>query len=136
MRNDPLERPTRDIFTMIKVMRVFAMVALLMSTAARAVEPTVDSEIEQLLAWVAASGCGFERNGDRYTSKEAADHLSLKYRRGARYVSTTEDFIDRLASQSSWTGKPYHVICDGIEMQSGPWLHRHLAALRATPQSP
>ena len=110
---------------------IAALAALLVSGAAAGVPPDADAEIESLLAAVAASGCDFERNDELYPSDQAADHLALKYRRGTRYVSTAEDFIDRLASKSSWSGSPYYVICDGVKTASGDWLHQQLRALRS-----
>ena len=87
-------------------------------------------EINALINDVASSGCDFQRNGTVHASADAADHLRLKYSRGKRYVDSTEQFIDRLATESSWTGKPYTVICDGVEEPSGEWLHRRLQERR------
>jgi len=101
------------------------------SVGALAVEPQVDAEIRQLLDRVGESGCDFERNGTRHNSRDAASHLTLKYDRGARYVETAEDFIDRLASESSWSGKPYYVLCDDERAASGEWLHQLLVDMRA-----
>ena len=70
-------------------------------------------EINYLLEFVASSGCTFIRNGDDHDSAEAADHLRLKYSRGKRYVNSAEQFIDRLATASSWSGDPYTVTCAG-----------------------
>ena len=89
-------------------------------------------EIESLLDFVAASGCEFERNGDRHSAVDAADHLRLKYNRGRRYAKTAEQFIDRLATESSWSGKPYRVYCAGNVEPSGAWLHRALREQRST----
>ena len=89
------------------------------------------TEIGALLSQVAQSGCEFRRNGSVHSAEDAADHLRLKYRRGKRYVNSTEQFIDRLASESSWTGKAYSVICDGVERPSRDWLYEALASLRA-----
>jgi hypothetical protein len=100
------------------------------SVGALAVEPQVDAEIRQLLDRVGESGCDFERNGTRHNSRDAASQLTLKYDRGARYVETAEDFIDRLASESSWSGKPYWVICDDERAVSGEWLHKLLVDMR------
>ncbi len=92
-----------------------------------------EQEIDYLLDFVADSGCTFHRNGDDHGSADAAEHLRLKYRRGKRYADTAEDFIDRLASESSWTGKPYTVTCGERTEPSGRWLHRALADYRAAP---
>lgn len=102
------------------------------SVGVLAVEPEADAEIRLLLDRVGESGCDFERNGTRHNSRDAANHLALKYDRGARYVETAEDFIDRLASESSWSGKPYYVICDDERATSGEWLHQLLVQMRAS----
>lgn len=92
-----------------------------------------DTEIEYLLEFIASSGCTFVRNGDDHDSMGAADHLRLKYSRGKRYVDSAEQFIDRLATQSSWSGDPYTVTCEGKTQPSGQWLHRALAQYRQAP---
>lgn len=103
---------------------------LLFATIAHAGEETADAEIQYLLTYVADSGCNFVRNGDSHDSADAADHLRLKYNRGRRYANSAENFIDRLASQSSWSGKTYTVTCGETTEPSGEWLHRALDAHR------
>jgi hypothetical protein len=88
---------------------------------------STDRDVEYLLDFVAASGCIFIRNGDDHSAVEAAEHLRMKYRRGQRYVTSAEGFIDRLASESSFSGKPYTVRCGDRREPSGDWLHRALA---------
>jgi hypothetical protein len=105
-----------------------ALVAVSMSVPARDDSAV---EIEGLLDFVAASGCDFERNGEIHSAEDAADHLRLKYRRGRRYADSAENFIDRLATGSSWSGKPYSVYCEGEAQPSGDWLHEALRAQRA-----
>jgi hypothetical protein len=92
---------------------------------------TAEAEIEYLLDFVASSGCTFIRNGSEHDSADAADHLRLKYRRGRRYADSAEGFIDNLASESSWTGRPYRVVCDGEAESSRAWLYRSLERYRA-----
>lgn len=89
-----------------------------------------DVEVQHLLAFVESSGCTFHRNGSDHDSANAADHLRLKYSRGAKYVNNTEQFIDRLASESSWTGRDYSVTCNGVTQPSGEWLHHALKEYR------
>lgn len=89
-----------------------------------------DPEVEYLLEFVAGSGCSFNRNGDSHDSADAADHLRLKYSRGGRYVNSADQFIDRLATESSWSGDAYTVTCDGQTRPSGEWLHEALAQYR------
>ena len=104
-------------------------IALVLSGLAQA-DDQADAEVQYLLEYVAASGCTFERNGSEHSSPDAADHLRLKYRRGGRYVNSAEQFIDRLASESSWTGELYTVTCGETTQPSGEWLHQALSDYR------
>lgn len=106
------------------------LISLSFAALSNAGSTGADTEIEYLLGYVAGSGCVFLRNGDDHEAADAADHLRLKYSRGRRYADTAEHFIDRLASQSSWTGKPYSVTCGATTEPSGEWLHRALAEYR------
>lgn len=92
-----------------------------------------DVEIGQLLGYIERSGCLLYRNGSWYSASDARAHLEKKYRylldRGL--VDTTEDFIDRVATTSSMSGKPYQVKCDGREqVSSAEWLTTELQRLR------
>ena len=93
-------------------------------------ENTSEREVRYLLKFVAESGCQLLRNGTEHTPHEAAEHLAMKYERGRRYVDSAEDFIDRLATESSWSGKPYRVDCADGSRNSGEWLHSALATYR------
>ncbi len=46
------------------------------------------------------------------------------------YLSSSEQFIDRLATESSWTGTPYAITCEGATEPSAQWLHRALSEYR------
>jgi len=110
------------------------LIALLLSNTLQG-QTSVDEEVRLLIDGVAQSGCLFERNGKSYEAGDAADHLSLKFKRGKKYAKTAENFIDRLASKSSLSGKPYHIACPGREkMTSGDWLHQKLTSLRQVKQ--
>lgn len=89
-----------------------------------------DEEVQYLLGFVASSGCTFIRNGTEHDAAGAADHLRLKYSRGGKYVNNADQFIDRLASESSWTGNEYTVTCEGVTEPSGDWLHQALDEYR------
>lgn len=91
-----------------------------------------DAEIRGLIQAIAESGCEFDRNGTRHSAQDAAEHLELKYSRGKRYVKSAEDFIQRLASKSSWSGTPYQMICDGEAEAASDWLSTTLVQLRAS----
>lgn len=110
---------------------ILAVALALPGVALARADAEADAEIQYLLGFVAASGCTFVRNGDSHDSADAADHLRLKYDRGGRYVNSAEQFIDRLATESSWSGDPYTVTCEGNTEPSGKWLHRALADQRS-----
>ena len=75
-----------------------------------------------LLAAVAASDCVFIRNDSEHDARAARDHLSTKRRRGRRYFDTTEEFIDKIASRSSWSGKEYRIRCGDEEQTANAWF--------------
>ena len=82
-----------------------------------------DTEIDYLLSWIASSDCLFIRNGDQHDAVAAADHLAMKYRRVKRWIDSADEFIDRIASGSSLSGRDYLVNCpDQPEQTSRSWL--------------
>ncbi len=115
---------------LLKVVAIALSCALLFSAANSSADEPDNPEIQYLLTFVADSGCVFHRNGDDHDAADAADHLRLKYSRGRRYADTAENFIDRLASESSWSGETYQVTCGETTEPSGDWLHRALADYR------
>ena len=69
----------------------------------------------------------FIRNGSEHTVQEAVSHLKLKLRRAGNRISTAEEFIDHLATDSSFSKKPYQVRRPGGEPEpAGPYFHRLL----------
>lgn len=116
-------------------MRALLVFALLLVTSSHvwAEERAVAVEVDYLIDVVSESGCKFVRNGKEHTAGEAADHLQMKARRGKRYYDTAEEFIERIASKSSWSGKPYLIQCgDQPAVQAGSWFTRVLADYRAS----
>jgi hypothetical protein len=104
--------------------------ALLLPAAVRA--DTTEAEVEYLITSVGESGCTFIRNGSRHDAEDAASHMRLKYRRGKRYATTAELFIERLASKSSMSGELYFIECEGEEpVSSGEWLSARLEDYRS-----
>lgn len=103
--------------------------------AAAAGEPDGRREIVQLIETLGESDCRFERNGKWYGAGEARAHLQRKYDwlRERDRAATAEQFIASAASNSSVSGKPYHVQCPGQPRQaSADWFERQLQRLRAT----
>jgi len=89
------------------------------------------TEIQYMLDAIGQSNCSFIRNGNVHAATEAESHLSMKYSRGQSWVSTAEQFIERIASKSSWSGKPYYIECPDADRQpAGDWLADRLASYR------
>jgi hypothetical protein len=89
------------------------------------------TEIDYLLSTIGQSDCVFVRNGKEYDAQDAEAHLRMKYRRGKRYAPTTEKFIERLASMSSMSKKPYFIECgEEQRVPSGQWLTNLLSQYR------
>jgi hypothetical protein len=111
-------------------LRVY-LIALIYMTYSQVNAGTTEEEIKHLLTQVEQSNCLFIRNGTEHSAANAADHLRMKYHRGKSYVGSTEQFIDRLASTSSWTGRPYTVQCPNQDPQATrEWLHELLQQYR------
>lgn len=102
-----------------------------LASAGYTAEP-MDAEIDFLLDFVETSGCTFIRNGKEHEPAAARAHLELKRKRGKRYYHTTEEFIERIASSSSWSGKPYLIRCGDEEAKPiKPWYRQALSEYRS-----
>ena len=115
--------------------RVILVPGLLLASLVRAELATnVQVEVNFLLGYIEGSGCDFYRNGTRYDSKAAQVHLRGKYKYlvAGNLMATTEDFIERAATESSFTGQPYEVKCNGgPSITSNQWLRDELARFRS-----
>jgi hypothetical protein len=90
---------------------IAALAACMILVPGMALSASMDEEIDFLLETVGGSDCVFTRNGKDHAAEDARDHLQMKRKRGARYFDNSEEFIARLASESSWSGKPYFIQC-------------------------
>jgi len=110
------------------------IVALNILPAARAAAPeAAQIEINQLLGLVEQSGCEFFRNGTWYDAKRAQAHLRAKYDMLAAndQIKTAEDFIEKAASRSTLSGRPYKVRCaGGAAITTNQWFGAALMRLR------
>ncbi len=89
--------------------------------------PDQVSEIERLLKAIQSSGLVFLRNGKEATASVTANRLRSKWRKATPPIRTVQDFIDRVASRSSATGRPYEVeLADGSTIEAKDWLRRQL----------
>jgi len=94
-------------------------------------------EIAYLLRTIADSNCAFFRNGDWYDSKQAEQHLRLKYDAllARDLIGSAEDFIERGATYSSLSGRAYAVRCPGTAVApAAQWLRELLARYRRSHQ--
>lgn len=109
---------------------------LLLVAAGASAAPTDASrkEIAGLMDALSTSGCQFQRNGDWHDAKEARAHLQRKYDYLLKKdkVATTEQFIQRAASQSSMSGRAYVVKCAGEEQNAADWFGAQLNKIRNT----
>ncbi|MDA3898894.1 MAG: DUF5329 family protein [Spirochaetes bacterium] len=73
----------------------------------------------------------FYRNGKEYDAKTAADHLRLKRDKVGSRLKTVEQFIEKLASHSSFSGKPYYIqYDDGTRITAKKFYQKCLADLK------
>jgi hypothetical protein len=94
-------------------------------------------EIAHLLDFVADSGCQFNRNGSWHDSRAARNHLQEKYDylKHRKLVPDTKAFIERAATESSFSHKAYQVRCgNGPVITSAQWLNTELARYRSSSQ--
>jgi hypothetical protein len=119
-------------------LRILVVLALGASAIIASAAPTAKAqrEIDGLIAALGNSGCEFERNGSWHDAKTARAHLQKKYdylrKRGM--ADTAESFIERGASKSSMSGKPYRVRCPGKAVDTAAhWFEQRLRTLRAEP---
>jgi hypothetical protein len=89
------------------------------------------AEIDYLLAEVGTSRCVFIRNGDEHDALAAREHLAMKRRRGRRYFDTAEEFIDRIASKSSLSKRPYQIRCGDETVTAKAWFTTRLEEYRS-----
>ncbi len=113
----------------LTLMLLFAVAA----TTQAAPGDTARREIAGLIASLDGSSCRFQRNGSWHDAAEARAHLQRKYdyllKKGQ--VDTAEQFIERAASRSSISGKPYRIACPGQpEQTASAWFGSRLAAQR------
>lgn len=127
----PRHRDLREDRAVTRTGVIAAGLAFAIAMPLSADENTTKAEIDHMLAEVAESGCVFIRNGDEHDADAARDHLAMKRRRGRRHFDTADEFIEKIASRSSFSGKPYHIRCDGDQKTAKLWFEDALSAYRA-----
>lgn len=125
---DPRRLTMRSAAAALALLGLFAMAPVRAAPAM-----SMPMEVNFLLGYVEGSGCDFQRNGSWHTAQEAHAHLQDKfnYLAARNMLDTTEQFIERVATQSSLTGHAYMVRCSGGPIiTSKQWLSDELLRLR------
>jgi hypothetical protein len=108
-----------------------ALVLLAFLAAAPALPDAERRKIEGLIGVVERlKDATFVRNGKPYDAATAARFLRGKWNARADEIATAEDFIAKVGSFSSTTGKPYLIrFSDGREIPSSDFFRAELARL-------
>jgi hypothetical protein len=96
------------------------------------------SEAQKIQALIGSiehlQGAVFIRKGTEHAAPEAAAHLRRKLDYAGKRIQTAEQFIDKLATGSSVSGKPYKIrFADGHTVDSAAFFHEQLRKLEAAP---
>jgi hypothetical protein len=102
---------------------LFLLITISLSAAVSAPE-NEKQKIEALIKQVSdLKDAKFVRNGATYNSNSAATFLRRKWQANQSQVRTARDFIDKVASISGTSGKPYLIrFKDGKEIHSREFL--------------
>jgi uncharacterized protein DUF5329 len=126
-----------EIQTDSKWVKVSFLMSLILSLSLLPGESRADvpeaqkAEVQHLLDYLKNSGCRMDRNGSIHDADEAIKHIVRKYDYYRDDIKTTEDFIDRSASRSSFSGRAYKVLCPGQEARpTEDWLKEELERYR------
>ena len=114
---------------------ILLLLVLLLPAASYAAEDTtiMEKEIQHLFDYIQSSECKFNRNGKWHTAEEAWKHIHTKYTYLAKKgrIDSTEQFIERAASKSSMSGKPYMISCAKSDpITSAAWFTNELMNFR------
>ncbi len=118
------------------------MMALLLLPSTAMTKDSISQEelakIEFLIASVEKQkDAQFIRNGKAYKADIAGRFLRGKWKAKSKEILTAEDFIGKVATMSSTTGKPYLIrFADGKEMGSGEYLRGLLGAIEGADEAP
>ncbi len=109
---------------------VFLLFALMPAVS---VADTMNDEIDYLIDSVGRGGCTFIRNDRKYLGRDAREHLRSKRRLNAQLINSTEEFIEKIASESSTSGAPYLISCRGQQQETAiEWFSALLEKLRGS----
>lgn len=115
-------------FTIGKILTAL-MVILLVADNCIALDQQ-DAEIQHLMEFISTTDCTIIRNGKEYDGLQAHNHIAGKYERVKQRIKTAEDFIFKIASRSSLSGRNYMIRCLDEELDCERWLLNELMAYR------
>ena len=118
-------------FLIVSGLCVFLCLCAVGASAAEKISPEKRSEekrkIEHLIDFIAECDYDFIRNGRKYSSDRAAAHMRMKVMKAGDRLKTARQFIDYIASRSSFSGRPYYVRDkNGKQTPSASWLRAEL----------
>lgn len=92
-----------------------------------------DAKINALISHVEAlQDATFIRNGSDYSAKNAAKFLRGKWDSNKKDIVTAKDFIEKAATKSSTTGKPYLIkLKDSAVTPCADYLNAQLKKIEA-----
>ncbi|MFI5324225.1 MAG: DUF5329 family protein [Thermodesulfobacteriota bacterium] len=90
-------------------------------------------EVEYVLGLVKNSPCRFERNGKLYDGEKAYEHIEMKYEHFRDEITSTETFIEYVATKSMLSVKYYLILCgDRAPVKTADWLLEELKKYRVS----
>ena len=108
--------------------KIFVVLLQLIAVSFSFAEKTEAEKIKYLLDEIENSGAVFIRNNGMYPSSEARRHLELKMKNAGGRIKTAREFIEHVASKSSFSGEAYFIrMKNGREYKVADWLREKLA---------
>ena len=102
------------------------------SPQANGATPGEKAKIEALITHLEAlTDATFVRNGSEYKPKSAAKFLRKKWQANESEIPTAAAFIEKVATASSTTGKPYLIRFKGTEKKCADYLKEQLQKLES-----
>src|SRR4051812_34506232 len=113
---------------MLRFVVGFVISLALVAPVTAAEEKTEKQKIEALIKHIdELKDAKFIRNGAEHDAKAAAKFMRVKWERADSEIKTARDFIDKLATTSSTSGKPYLIrLKDGKDQKLGEYLTAEL----------